>query len=84
MVKFPDSEFYGGAFSASSGVVSASTWRNERTDLQSWAKSRDENGNALENNITEILETIATLHTSLEDGSRIALRNTVLCSGKRC
>jgi hypothetical protein len=57
MVKYPDSEFDDGAFSASSGVVSASTRRNERTDIYSWANSRDENGNAIENNITEILET---------------------------
>jgi len=56
MVKFPDSEFYDGAFSAS-GVVSASTRRNEWTDLYSWANSWDVNGNALENNITGILET---------------------------
>jgi hypothetical protein len=28
--------------------------------------------------------TTATPHISLEDGSKIALRNTVFCSGNRC
>jgi hypothetical protein len=56
MIKFPDSEFYDGAFSAS-GVASASTRRNERTELCIWASSSDENGNALGNKITGILKT---------------------------
>jgi hypothetical protein len=54
MVIFPDSEFYGGAFSAS-GVMLPHGVTNGQT--YSWASSRDENGKALENNITGILET---------------------------
>jgi hypothetical protein len=53
MVTFPDSEFYDGAFSAS-GVGLPHGVTNEQT--YSWASSRDEKGNASENNITGILE----------------------------
>ena len=56
MVKFPEREIYDGAFGASV-VASVSTRRNERTELCIWASSREENGNALGNNISGILKT---------------------------
>jgi len=83
MVKYPDSEFDDGMFSAS-GVVS----KREGTNGQTYVVGQEagmSTGTRLKITLLGFWKlTTATPHNSLEDGSRIALQNTVFCSGDRC
>jgi hypothetical protein len=83
MVTFPDCEFYDGVISVYGGVL-PHVGTNGQTDTTGQAAGT-RTGTRLKITLLGFWKlTIDIPQTSLEDGSRIALRNTVVCSGNRC